>query len=87
MLLVVAVTAVGCPITAVAVLVHPFASVTVTVYVPAASALAVVPVPPLGAHEYVYGDVPPVAVTVAVPVDPPKQIASVLTVLAANTGG
>ena len=39
--------------TATAVTVHPPTDVTVTVYEPAASPLAVVPVPPLGAHEYV----------------------------------
>ncbi|MNE24007.1 hypothetical protein D3C80_1172810 [compost metagenome] len=31
--------------------VHPFASVTVTVYVPAVRPVAVAAVPPLGAHE------------------------------------
>lgn len=50
------------------VVVHPLASVTVHVYVFAHNALAVEPVPPDGAHEYVYGAVPPLGVTVAEPV-------------------
>jgi hypothetical protein len=33
-----------------AVVVHPFASVTVTVYDPAINPVAVAPVPPVGAH-------------------------------------
>lgn len=56
-----------------AVVMQPFASVTVTVYDPAISAVAVAPVPPAGAHEYEYGAVPPEAVTVAEPLLPPKQ--------------
>jgi hypothetical protein len=39
--------------TATAVTVHPPVEVTVTVYDPAASPVAVAPVPPDGAHEYV----------------------------------
>ncbi len=50
-----------------------FASVTVHVYVPAPKPLAVVAVPPLGAHEYVNVPVPPDAATVADPFDPPLQ--------------
>ncbi len=52
---------------------HPDASVTVTVYVPAVNPEAEDVVPPEGLHEYVYGSVPPVAVAVAVPLEPPKQ--------------
>ena len=48
-----------------------FASVTVTVYVPAVRPVAVALVPPDGAHEYVNGPVPPVIVTVADPFPPP----------------
>jgi hypothetical protein len=73
--------------TAVAVIVQPLKSVVVTVYVPAVNPEAVSPVPPEGAHEYVYGEVPPFAVTVAVAVEPPKHVTSVLTVVAASTGG
>jgi hypothetical protein len=46
---------------------HPLASVIVTVYPPAASPVAVEPVCPDGFQEYVYGDVPPEAVTLALP--------------------
>jgi hypothetical protein len=46
-----AVSAAGSVIVAVAVVVHPLASVTVTVYVPAASYVAVAAVPPVGAQE------------------------------------
>jgi hypothetical protein len=51
--------------------VQPFASVTVTVYAPATKPEAVAAVPPDGAHEYVYGLVPPAGVTVAEPLLPP----------------
>jgi hypothetical protein len=50
-----------------------FASVTVTVYVPALSPVAIAPVPPAGAHEYVYPPAPPLATTVADPFAPPEQ--------------
>lgn len=53
------------------------ASVTVQVYVPAVRPVAVAAVPPEGVQLYVYGDVPPEAATVAVPVAPPKQLTSV----------
>ncbi len=62
-----AVKAVGCVIVTLVVRVQPFASVTVTVYVPAVNPVAVAAVcPPVQA--YVYGAVPPLAVTVAAPV-------------------
>ena len=56
----------------VCVAVHPAGpDVTVTVYVPAINPVALAPVPPEGAHAYVYVPVPPVAVTVALPVAAP----------------
>ena len=54
-----------------AVAVHPFASVTVIVYVPAENPVPVALVPPIGVHAYVYGLVPPPPVTVALPLLPP----------------
>ncbi len=65
----------------VVVVVHPFASVTPTVYVPAVLPLitfAVCPeigvvVPEPVYHWYVYGLVPPAGVAVMVPFDPPLQ--------------
>jgi len=54
-------------ILAVLVLVQPFASFTVTVYVAALSAVAVWPVAVL-LHEYVNAPVPPLAFATAVPV-------------------
>ena len=45
--------------------------VTVTEYVPAISPEALAPVPPDGAHEYVYGPVPAATLAVAVPLIPP----------------
>lgn len=71
----VAVNAVGCVTTTLAVFVQPLASVIVTVYVPAPSpvAMAVVWATPVF-HKYVYGAVPPVMLSssrVAVPVVPP----------------
>jgi hypothetical protein len=68
-----AVTAVGCVTTAVADEVHPFASITVTVYVPAVRPVAVAVVWLLIDHRYVIGAVPPVAVAVALPLLPPAQ--------------
>ena len=49
------------------VFIHPFASVTVTEYVPDARDVAFAVFPPVGSHENVYGDVPPVAFTDAAP--------------------
>lgn len=45
----------------------------VHVYVPAARLLAVGVLPPDGAHEYVYGPVPPEGAAVAVPLLLPKH--------------
>src|SRR5688572_24238563 len=54
--------------------VHPAGpEVTLTVYVPARNPVAEAPVPPDGAHAYVYVPVPPVAVTLALPVVAPKH--------------
>lgn len=46
-----------------------------TEYEPAVRPAAVADVPPEGLHEYVYGDVPPEAVTVPLPLLPPLQLA------------
>src|SRR5688572_30292071 len=62
----------------VAVAVHPLASVTVTVYVPAVRPVALALVPPEGAQLYEYAGVPPPAVAVALPVFPPKQRTGVM---------
>jgi hypothetical protein len=64
----------GCVMVTLAVATQPLLSVTVTVYVPADKPEAVAPVPPDGAHEYVYVPDPPVAVTVAEPLLPPLQL-------------
>ena len=53
--------------------VHPFSSVTVTVYVPATKPVAVAVVCP-SLQEYVYAPVPPEGVAVAVPSLPPLQL-------------
>jgi hypothetical protein len=47
------------------------------------SGVPVVPVPPVGAHAYVYGPVPPEAATVAEPLLPPKQETLVVAVIVA----
>jgi hypothetical protein len=83
----VAVNAVGCVTVVVADEVQPFASVTITVYVPAESPVALDPFPPLGDHAYVYGVVPPVGVTVAEPVLPPKQSTGDELAEVVSTGG
>jgi hypothetical protein len=73
----------GSVMIAVAVLIHPFASVTVTVYVPAAKPVAVAVVcAGLEFHAYEYGAVPPAALTVAEPVVPFLQSTLVLAVMA-----
>lgn len=66
--------------------VQPFASVMVQVYDPAINPVAVAPVPPLGAHAYVYAGVPPDALTAALPFGLP-QVAGVVDVVAASAGG
>jgi len=69
------------------VVVQPCASVIVQVYVFALSPLAEEPVPPDGAHAYVYGPVPPEAVTEAVPFAPPLQETFVCACVALSTVG
>lgn len=69
------------------VVVQPFASVIVQVKVPAHNALAVAPVPPDGAHEYVYGAVPPEATTVALPVHNPLHKTFTCDPVVVNAGG
>ena len=67
---------------AVAVSTHPFASVTVTTYVPALNPVIVCVVSPPGLQEYVYGGVPPVGLAVAVPspvVGPVSSVAVAVT--------
>ena len=81
-----ATTAVGSVIVVLAVVVQLFASVTVTVYVPAISPLAVAVVAAL-LHAKVYGDVPPEPLAVAVPLLPPLQLTGVFEALAVNTTG
>src|SRR5580692_1868567 len=78
----------GCVIVAVAVLVHPSRSVTVTVYVPALSPLAIFVLLLFGLQEYVYGAVPPPAAALASPLEPPLQLTlSVTAVTEASTVG
>ena len=58
---------------------QPLASCTVTLYVPALRLTAESTVLTLGDQVYVYGEVPPVTVTCADPVLPPKQFTSFFT--------
>jgi hypothetical protein len=62
----------GCVIVALVVSVHPFASVTTTLYVPAAKFCGSCTVDPFD-HTYVYGVVPPVGVKLMLPVLFPKH--------------
>ena len=64
---------VGCVMVMDEVLVQPFASVTVTVYVPALALLSDAVVSPLD-QAYPYGVVPPEAEAVAEPLFPPLQL-------------
>jgi hypothetical protein len=67
--------ALGPSIVAVTLVVHPFVSVMITTYGPAARFVAVGPVwTGLVFQANVYSGVPPLAVTVAVPFVPPKQL-------------
>jgi hypothetical protein len=61
--------------------------VTVTVYVPAASPVAVAAVPPDGDHEYVYPGVPPLGVTVAEPFVLPLHDTFVWALVVASGAG
>jgi hypothetical protein len=70
----------------IATVLHPFASVIVQVYDPAARFDALAPVPPDGAHEYVYPGVPPDGDAVAVPVLAEHPV-GVLVALAVNAEG
>lgn len=65
------------------VVVQPFSSVTVTEYIPDVNPLMLEVVAPL-LHKYVYPEVPPDAVTLAVPLLPPKQLTLVVLPLADN---
>ena len=72
------VSTVGCVITTLAEDTHPLASITETENVPAQRLVAVVVVWLKGSfHAYEYGPVPPLAVTVAVPLHKPLQVTSV----------
>ena len=70
-----------------AVAVHPLISLTVTEYVPAPTPL-IVDVVAVVLHAYVYGEVPPLAVTVAAPVLPPKHntLVTAVAVVKAEAG-
>jgi hypothetical protein len=81
-----ATNAVGSVIVVLDVVVQLFASVTVTVYVPATRPLAVADVAAL-LHAKVYGDVPPDPFAVAVPLLPPLQLTGVFEALAVNIAG
>lgn len=85
---VVAASAGGCVILKVRVAVHPPGfDVTVTVYTPAHNPVAEEPVPPLGAHEYVYDPGPPEAVTEAAPVQAPLHNTFVCVPVVVSAGG
>ena len=77
---------VGCDTVVVDVAEHPFASVTVTEYEPAASPDKFAVFAPL-LQLYVNGDVPPVTLDVAVPFDAALQSTSVEEVVTARVVG
>jgi hypothetical protein len=84
---VVPVTAVGCVMVNDLVIEHPAGELIVHVYVPAQSPVAVAPVPPEGAQEYVYVPVPPDATTVALPLHAALQVTFTCDCVAVITGG
>ena len=63
-------------IVTVTLVVHELSSVMVTSYIPDPRSIAVAPVciPAVAGHAYVYGVVPPVALTVALPTSEPSQV-------------
>ena len=65
---------------------HPLASFTVMVYVPADNPVAVELVCPPGVQVYVYGAEEPVTTTEAVPVEPPLHNSPVSEVANVGTG-
>ena len=81
-----ATTAEGSVMVTLDVLVHEFASDTVTVYVPAVTPVMLAVVAEL-LQAKVYGAVPPVALAVADPSDKPLQLTGVFEALAANSAG
>lgn len=64
--------------------VQPLWSVTVTLYVPAPRPLTLLVVAPL-LHKYVYGDVPPDALTLTEPFVHPVQVAFAVVLAEADT--
>ena len=84
---VVAARAGGSVIVTETVVLHPLISEIVQVTVIAGTLVAVWFIPPVGAHEYVYAPSPPVAVAVALPSLPPKQLTGVNVAVAVSTGG
>ena len=76
----------GCVIVALAVVVHPLASVTVTVYVPGPRFVAVATDAPVD-HAYEYAGVPPDPAPVAVPSLAPVQLTLVTVVEAVSKVG
>ena len=67
--------------------VQPAGDDTVTVYVPAHNPVALGPVPPDGAHAYVYVPLPPLAATVATPVHAPLHATLVCVGVSVMAGG
>ena len=78
--------ALGCVIVALACAVHPFASVTVTLYVPAGKPVKSSPVDPL-LHTQLYAAVPPLTVKLIDPVEAPLHDTFVPTALAVKAFG
>ena len=77
----------GCVIVAVYVAVQLWLSVTVQVYEPGHKPEMDGTVCPPGAHKKVYGPVPPVGATVAMPLHAPKQVTFVLVPFGSNGAG
>jgi hypothetical protein len=77
----------GPPTTIESMMVAPHESVRVIVYVSSGRFVATAAVPPVGDQLYVYGCVPPLAFTVAVPLLPTMQETGVLDKLAVIGNG
>jgi predicted metal-binding membrane protein len=83
-----AANAAGSVIVALVVVVHPFASVTVKIYVPGVkSDKSSVVLAEASSHKYVYGEVPPVTVASIVPSAAPLHVTFTEVFVAANAAG
>jgi hypothetical protein len=69
----------GCVMVTAAVTEHPLVSAMVIVYIPAHKPVVIFVFPPTGVQPYVYGEYPPLTLTIAIPIQFPLQLSFALT--------